>query len=46
MSGGFFPTEREYSRRYGLDAQRMARLLEKGIMSPADAELVRQLAGV
>ncbi len=26
MSGGFFPTAREYSRRYGLDAGRMAAL--------------------
>ncbi|MBW8802915.1 MAG: aspartate carbamoyltransferase catalytic subunit [Catenulisporales bacterium] len=32
MSGGFFPTEREYSRRYGLDAQRMAKLPEKAIV--------------
>ena len=32
MNGGFFPTQREYSRRYGLDAQRMARLPEKAIV--------------
>jgi aspartate carbamoyltransferase catalytic subunit len=32
MNGGFFPTQREYSRRYGLDGQRMARLPEKAIV--------------
>ncbi|MEY9927685.1 aspartate carbamoyltransferase catalytic subunit [Catenulispora sp. GP43] len=32
MSGGFFPTQREYSRRYGLDAQRMAKLPDKAIV--------------
>ena len=32
MNGGFFPTQREYSRRYGLDAQRMAKLPEKAIV--------------
>ncbi|WP_194924397.1 aspartate carbamoyltransferase catalytic subunit [Catenulispora pinisilvae] len=32
MNGGFFPTEREYSRRYGLDAQRMAKLPDKAIV--------------
>ncbi|WP_344655702.1 aspartate carbamoyltransferase catalytic subunit [Catenulispora subtropica] len=32
MNGGFFPTQREYSRRYGLDAQRMARLPDKAIV--------------
>ncbi|WP_165984797.1 aspartate carbamoyltransferase catalytic subunit [Streptomyces sp. YIM 98790] len=26
MGGAFFPTEREYARRYGLDAARMARM--------------------
>ncbi|WP_194916490.1 aspartate carbamoyltransferase catalytic subunit [Catenulispora rubra] len=32
MNGGFFPTQREYSRRYGLDAQRMAKLPDKAIV--------------
>ena len=32
MNAAFFPTEREYSRRYGLDAQRMARLPDKAIV--------------
>ncbi|NUR60518.1 MAG: aspartate carbamoyltransferase catalytic subunit [Catenulispora sp.] len=32
MNGGFFPTQREYSRRYGLDAQRLARLPDKAIV--------------
>jgi aspartate carbamoyltransferase catalytic subunit len=32
MHGGFFPTTREYSRRYGLDAQRMASLPEDAIV--------------
>ncbi|ACU71319.1 aspartate carbamoyltransferase [Catenulispora acidiphila DSM 44928] len=32
MNGGFFPTQREYSRRYGLDAQRMANLPDKAIV--------------
>jgi len=32
MQGGFFPTTREYSRRYGLDAQRMALLPDDAIV--------------
>jgi aspartate carbamoyltransferase catalytic subunit len=32
MHGGFFPTTREYSRRYGLDAERMASLPEDAIV--------------
>jgi aspartate carbamoyltransferase catalytic subunit len=32
MTGGFFPTVREYSRRYGLDAQRMAALPDDAIV--------------
>ncbi|HVT65170.1 MAG TPA: aspartate carbamoyltransferase catalytic subunit [Mycobacteriales bacterium] len=32
MHGGFFPTTREYSRRYGLDAQRMASLPDDAIV--------------
>jgi len=32
MNGGFFPTIREYSRRYGLDARRMAALPERSIV--------------
>jgi len=32
MYGGFFPTTREYSRRYGLDARRMATLPEQSIV--------------
>jgi aspartate carbamoyltransferase catalytic subunit len=32
MYGGFFPTTREYSRRYGLDAQRMAMLPDDAIV--------------
>jgi aspartate carbamoyltransferase catalytic subunit len=32
MNGGFFPTQREYSRRYGLDGQRMAKLPDKAIV--------------
>jgi aspartate carbamoyltransferase catalytic subunit len=32
MTGGFFPTQREYSRRYGLDGLRMAKLPEKAIV--------------
>ncbi|HVY09416.1 MAG TPA: aspartate carbamoyltransferase catalytic subunit [Mycobacteriales bacterium] len=32
MHGGFFPTIREYSRRYGLDAQRMAALPDDAIV--------------
>lgn len=32
MSGGFFPTAREYSRRYGLDGRRMATLAEHTIV--------------
>ena len=30
--GGFFPTQREYSRRYGLDARRMAMLQDHTIV--------------
>ncbi|NUR27625.1 MAG: aspartate carbamoyltransferase catalytic subunit [Catenulispora sp.] len=32
MNGGFFPTQREYSRRYGLDGLRMAKLPDKAIV--------------
>jgi aspartate carbamoyltransferase catalytic subunit len=32
MNGGFFPTAREYSRRYGLDARRMATLQDHTIV--------------
>jgi aspartate carbamoyltransferase catalytic subunit len=32
MQGGFFPTPREYSRRYGLDARRMATLQDHAIV--------------
>ena len=32
MYGGFFPTTREYSRRYGLDARRMATLPDQAIV--------------
>jgi aspartate carbamoyltransferase catalytic subunit len=32
MSGGFFPTAREYSRRYGLDGRRMASLQDHTIV--------------
>ncbi|MEU8139542.1 aspartate carbamoyltransferase catalytic subunit [Streptodolium elevatio] len=32
MNAAFFPTEREYSRRYGLDAKRMAALPEHAIV--------------
>ena len=32
MQGGFFPTPREYSRRYGLDGRRMATLQEHTIV--------------
>jgi aspartate carbamoyltransferase catalytic subunit len=32
MQGGFFPTTREYSRRYGLDARRMATLPDDAIV--------------
>jgi aspartate carbamoyltransferase catalytic subunit len=32
MQGGFFPTTREYSRRYGLDARRMAALPDEAIV--------------
>jgi aspartate carbamoyltransferase catalytic subunit len=32
MQGGFFPTTREYSRRYGLDARRMATLPDEAIV--------------
>ncbi len=32
MHGGFFPTAREYSRRYGLDGRRMATLQEHTIV--------------
>lgn len=32
MTGGFFPTAREYSRRYGLDGRRMSRLAEHTIV--------------
>ncbi len=32
MNAAFFPSEREYSRRYGLDAERMARLPDEAII--------------
>jgi aspartate carbamoyltransferase catalytic subunit len=32
MQGGFFPTTREYARRYGLDARRMATLPDDAIV--------------
>lgn len=32
MSASYFPTEREYSRRYGLDAARMAKLPDHAIV--------------
>ncbi|HZG02819.1 MAG TPA: aspartate carbamoyltransferase catalytic subunit [Streptomyces sp.] len=32
MSAAFFPTEREYARRYGLDAQRMARMPDHAVV--------------
>ncbi|GGO42064.1 aspartate carbamoyltransferase [Streptomyces daqingensis] len=32
MNAAFFPTEREYSRRYGLDGQRMARMPEHAVV--------------
>ncbi|MER5970863.1 aspartate carbamoyltransferase catalytic subunit [Streptomyces sp. NPDC001922] len=32
MNAAFFPTEREYSRRYGLDADRMARMPDHAIV--------------
>jgi aspartate carbamoyltransferase catalytic subunit len=32
MQGGYFPTVREYSRRYGLDARRMATLPDDAIV--------------
>ncbi|MER5931459.1 aspartate carbamoyltransferase catalytic subunit [Streptomyces sp. NPDC002054] len=32
MNAAFFPTEREYSRRYGLDAARMAKMPEHAIV--------------
>ncbi len=32
MNGGFFPTAREYSRRYGLDGKRMATLQDHTIV--------------
>jgi aspartate carbamoyltransferase catalytic subunit len=32
MQGGFFPTTREYSRRYGLDARRMSALPDDAIV--------------
>jgi aspartate carbamoyltransferase catalytic subunit len=32
MTGGFFPTAREYSRRYGLDGRRMATLQDHTIV--------------
>jgi aspartate carbamoyltransferase catalytic subunit len=32
MSGGFFPTAREYSRRYGLDSRRMGTLQDHTIV--------------
>ena len=32
MNGGFFPTPREYSRRYGLDGRRMATLQDHTIV--------------
>ncbi|WP_374983897.1 aspartate carbamoyltransferase catalytic subunit [Streptomyces fradiae] len=32
MNAAFFPTEREYSRRYGLDAERMAKLPDHAVV--------------
>ena len=32
MGGAFFPTEREYSRSYGLDSRRAALLADHGIV--------------
>ena len=32
MAGGYFPTVREYSRRYGLDSRRMAQLQDHTIV--------------
>ncbi|UGY90371.1 aspartate carbamoyltransferase catalytic subunit [Streptomyces gobiensis] len=32
MNAAFFPTEREYARRYGLDGERMARMPEHAIV--------------
>jgi aspartate carbamoyltransferase catalytic subunit len=32
MNAAFFPTEREYSRRYGLDGDRMARMPEHAVV--------------
>ncbi|MFF4697442.1 aspartate carbamoyltransferase catalytic subunit [Streptomyces chattanoogensis] len=32
MNAAFFPTEREYSRRYGLDGERMARMPEHALV--------------
>jgi aspartate carbamoyltransferase catalytic subunit len=32
MNAAFFPTEREYARRYGLDGTRMAALPERAIV--------------
>jgi aspartate carbamoyltransferase catalytic subunit len=32
MNAAFFPTEREYARRYGLDGQRMARMPEHAVV--------------
>jgi aspartate carbamoyltransferase catalytic subunit len=32
MQGGYFPTTREYARRYGLDARRMAALPDDAIV--------------
>jgi aspartate carbamoyltransferase catalytic subunit len=32
MNAAFFPTEREYSRRYGLDSARMAKMPEHAIV--------------
>lgn len=32
MAGGFFPTPREYSRRYGLDSRRMAALQDHAVV--------------
>ena len=34
MNASFFPTEREYARRYGLDAKRLAALPEHAIVMP------------
>ena len=32
MSSGYFPSEREYARRYGLDAARLNRLREDAVV--------------